>query len=259
MQTLVLTALAVLSTLYARQVEAQGYDYAPEYWCRGFNQTGNYTRGNEEEYSHRISQAVICNSTNVIDDGGEKAGLCAIQGGGFFESEYHTNASAYDFQWGGISGTGNYTYDAGNAVAYTVTNLTNATGILYTHFGGVEQALYYIEEGTNAYIGFTPLFRCISGRLSKCPMELDLNNTFVEVCEPMFTGRVIDTNGGISVYEGNAYIQMLNKTAAANLTGNPNERPPAGLSASGAGLVKAESWGILACVIAMLFALVLNV
>ncbi|KAI7261764.1 hypothetical protein KC345_g9661 [Hortaea werneckii] len=256
MHTLMLTALAVLSTLCARQVEAQGYDYSPEYWCRGFNQTGNYTQGYEDEYSHRISEAVICNSTNVITDGGDKNGTCAIQAGGFFESKYHTNVSAYDFQWGGISGTGNYTYNAGNAVAYTITNLTNATGLTYTHFGGVEQALYHIEEGTNAYIAFTPLFRCISGRLSECPKELDLNDTFVEVCEPMYTGQIIETRGGLAVYEGNSYIKTVNKTEAANLTGNPNERPPQGLSTGEAGLVRVERWAILAGAIAMLFALV---
>ncbi|GAB1732076.1 hypothetical protein NU195Hw_g8931t1 [Hortaea werneckii] len=256
MHTLMLTALAVLSTLRATQVKAQGYDYSPEYWCRGFNQTGNYTQGYEDEYSHRISEAVICNSTNVITDGGDKNGTCAIQAGGFFESKYHTNVSAYDFQWGGISGTGNYTYNAGNAVAYTITNLTNATTLTYTHFGGVEQALYHIEQDTNAYIAFTPLFRCISGRLSECPMELDLNDTFVEVCEPMYTGPIIETRGGLAVYEGNSYIKTVNKTEAANLTGNPNERPPQGLSTGEAGLVKIESWAILASAIAMLFALV---
>ncbi|KAI6843145.1 hypothetical protein KC367_g4555 [Hortaea werneckii] len=255
MQALILTALAALSPLCAKQAKAQGYDYSPEYWCRGFNQTGNYTQGYEDEYSHRISEAVICNSTNAITDGGDKNGTCAIQAGGFFESTYHTNVSAYDFRWGGIHGTGNYTYNAGNAVAYTITNLTNATGLTYTHFGGVEQALYHIEEGTNAYIAFTPLFRCISGRLSECPMELDLNDTFVEVCEPMYTGQIIDRRGGLAVYEGNSYIKMVNKTEAANLTGNPNEQPPTGLSTGGAGLVGVEHWGISACAIAMVFAL----
>ncbi|KAI7348629.1 hypothetical protein KC331_g1386 [Hortaea werneckii] len=256
MQNLIITILVVLSAPCIRSVQAQILSNEPPYWCRGFNQTGNYTQGYEDEYSHRISEAVICNSTNVITNGGDKNGLCAIQAGGFFGTEYHANVSAYDFQWSGVTNTSNLTYSADVSVAYTVAKLTDAPEYAaVNNYGGVREAVYHIEEGTNAYVAFVPLFRCLSGWLSECPMELKLNDTYVELCKPLFSGDVIEPKGGIYAYEGDSYIQMVNQTKAAELTGNGSEAPPLGLSSSEAGMVRVGSLAGFAGGIAMLFAL----
>ena len=260
MHNLITTSLAVLTALCTKHVLAQRNEYGPPYWCEGFNQTGNYTQGWQDEYSHRISEAVICNSTNVITNGGDKNGLCAIQAGAFFEAEYHANVSAYDFQWSGVNNISNLTYPADVSVAYTISRLTDSPEYADRDiFGGVREATYYIEEGTNAYIAFAPLFRCLSGWLSKCPMELDLNDTYVELCKPLFSEDVIDSVGGLYAYEGNSYIQMVNQTKAAELTGNGGEAPPIGWSPSErgeAGMVRVGSLAGIASGIAMLFALV---
>lgn len=246
-----ITLPAALTAFFATRVLAQGYE--PLFWCRGFNQTGNYTRGylNEEgvqdPYSHRISEAVICNSTNVITDGGDKNGTCAVEAGGFFESEFRTNVTdEYNFMWDGQTGEkseeGDYLFNAASSVAYSIQNNTNAEHLTAPGFGGVMNTTYYIDEGTNAYVAFIPLYRCISGWLSNCTTELaELEKTYVEMCYPEYTGQIIDTRGGLAVYEGNTYIEEVNETVAANLTGNPNEQPPSGLQSSGAGMVKVGS------------------
>lgn len=260
MQNLITTVLAVLSAPCIRSVQAQTLSYEPPFWCRGFNQTGNYTQGWQDEYSHRISEAVICNSTNVVTNGGDKNGFCAIQAGAFFETEYHANVSTYDFQWSGVTNTSNLTYSADVSVAYTIAKLTDSPEYADVNiYGGVREATYYIDEGTNAYIAFAPLFRCLSGWLSECSMELDLNDTYVELCKPQFSEDVLDSIGGLYAYEGNSYIQMVNQTKAAELTGNGGEAPPIGWSPSErgeAGMVRVGSLAGFASGIAMLFALV---
>lgn len=253
-------ASATFTILFAGHTLAQGYSYSPPYWCRGFNQTSNYTQSYAapSQYSHRISEAVICNSTNAITGRGDKNGTCVLDAGGFFETKSHTNvSSAYDFQWAGTDGTGNYTYDTANSVLFSVYNLTDESfNYGTTFFAGTKNTTYHIPEGENAYVAFTPVYQCLSGWLSKCPSELDLNGVYVEACNPIYTGEVIDTNGGLAMYEGSSTVVQVNKSSAANLTGNPNERPPQGLHSSDAGLVRVGSLGTAICGIAVMLMLI---
>ena len=89
--------LAVFGALFVEHVQAQSQ--FPKYWCRGFNQTGYYNQAYNQacedhgsgplyrQLGRRISDAVICNSTNVITTG-DKNGTCAIDAGGFFFDLY---------------------------------------------------------------------------------------------------------------------------------------------------------------------------
>ncbi|KAI7509661.1 hypothetical protein KC347_g5010 [Hortaea werneckii] len=235
--------LAVFGALCVEHVQAQDLDpdLAPEYWCRGFNQTGYYSQAYNQAWdddssrlhqriSRRISDAVICNSTNVITTAG--SGLFGNPNGTYFYTE--------------------------SSVQWTVATAIDVEDADLFAFGGqeggVRKARYYIDKGTNAYVAFTPIFRCVSGWLSDCPREVDLNDTFVEVCRPTFTEGTIDVDDReIPVYEGNSYIKMVNQTEAANLIsmGFPLEEP----LPSEAGVVKIGSLVTLAGGMVLFFAL----
>ncbi|KAI7200150.1 hypothetical protein D0869_07266 [Hortaea werneckii] len=255
--------LAVFGALCVEHVQAQ--EQFPEYWCRGFNQTGYYNQAYNQAWgddstilssqlSRRISDAVICNSTNVITTG-DKNGTCAIEAGGYFTTLSFANVSAGSGLIGNPNGTYFYTEESVQYTVSTMIDIDDAELFRGGQEGGVRQARYHINEGTNAYVAFAPMFRCVSGWLSDCPREIDLNDTFVEVCRPAFTEGIIDVNDRkIPVYEGNSYIMMVNQTEAANLIsmGFPLEQPRA---ISEAGLVKIGSLITLAGGMVMFFAL----
>ncbi|KAI7499340.1 hypothetical protein KC367_g4554 [Hortaea werneckii] len=254
--------LAVFGALCVKHVQAQSQ--FPEYWCLGFNQTGYYDQAYNqvydndntrlhEEISRRISDAVICNSTNMITSG-DKNGTCAIQAGGYFLTDSQVNVSAGSGLLGNPNGTYRYTDHSVKYTVSTMTDIEDADLFYSVREGGVREARYYIDEGTNAYVAFTPIFRCVTGWLSDCPREVDLNDTFVEVCRPTFTEGTIDVDDReIPVYEGNSYIKMVNQTEAANLIsmGFLLEKP----LPSEAGVVKIGSLVTLAGGMVLFFAL----
>ncbi|KAI7083253.1 hypothetical protein KC356_g7736 [Hortaea werneckii] len=258
--------LAVFGALFVEHVQAQdsGPPFAPEYWCRGFNQTGYYNQAYNQVYdddqsrlhkqvSRRISDAVICNSTNVITTG-DKNGTCAIDAGGFFGTRPQTNVSEGAGPDNNPYGALYYTKRSIEWTVSTTIDVEDADLFRNGQVGGVREARYYIDEGTNAYVAFTPIFRCVSGWLSDCPREVDLNDTFVEVCRPTFTEGTIDVDDReIPVYEGNSYIKMVNQTEATNLIsmGFPLEEP----LPSEAGVVKIGSLVTLAGGMVLFFAL----
>ncbi|KAI6855005.1 hypothetical protein KC338_g9039 [Hortaea werneckii] len=233
--------LAVFGALFVEHVQAQDLDpdLAPEFWCRGFNQTGYYNQANNQAWqddssllysqlTRRISNAVICNSTNVITTG-DKNGTCAIQAGGFFTNPPYANVSAGSGLPGNPNGTYFYTPSSVQWTVATTIDIEDADLFVSGgQEGAVREARYYIDEGTNAYVAFTPLFRCVSGWLSDCPREVPLKDTYVEVCRPTYTEDMIDVDGrSFPVYEGNSYIRMVNQTEAADLIsmGFLNEEP----------------------------------
>ncbi|KAI7481520.1 hypothetical protein KC351_g6333 [Hortaea werneckii] len=245
--------LAVFGAICVKHVQAQSQ--FPEYWCRGFNQTGYYNQAHNQAWdddssllysqlTRRISDAVICNSTNVITTG-DKNGTCAIDAGGFFTTYTHTNVS----KGSGIRGNPNGTYFYTDAsVKYSVSTILDIedADLFYSggQEGGVREARYHIDEGMNAYVAFTPTFLCVSGWLSDCPREIDLNETFVEVCRPTYTDGMIDVDDrSFPVHEGNSYIRTVNQTEAADLIsmGFPLEEPRPTFDATGeAGLVQVK-------------------
>ncbi|KAI6841329.1 hypothetical protein KC340_g14745 [Hortaea werneckii] len=256
--------LAIFGALFVEHVQAQSQ--FPEYWCRGFNQTGYYNQAYNQAWQdrgvsllyrqlgRRISDAVICNSTNVITTG-DKNGTCAIDAGGFFSTYAQANVSAGSGLRGNPNGTYYYTEAS---VRYTVSTMIDIedADLFYSgsQEGGVREARYFINEGTNGYVAFTPMFRCVSGWLSDCPREVDLNDTFVEVCRPTYTGDMIDVGDrSYPVYESNSYIRMVNQTEAANLIsmGFTLEEP----RTSEAELVKVGSLVTLAGGVVLYFAL----
>ncbi|GAB1743496.1 hypothetical protein NU219Hw_g427t1 [Hortaea werneckii] len=164
--------LAVFGALFVEYVQAQSQ--FPEYWCRGFNQTGYYNqaynqawqdRGSSLLYNQlgrRISDAVICNSTNVITTG-DKNGTCAIDAGGFFSTYAQANVSAGT----GLAFNPNGTYfNTEASVRYTVSTMIDIEDADLFYRGGqegaVREARYYINEGTNGMVNQTEAANLIS-------------------------------------------------------------------------------------------------
>ncbi|KAI7261763.1 hypothetical protein KC345_g9660 [Hortaea werneckii] len=259
---------ALFGALFVEHV--QGQSQFPEYWCRGFNQTGYYNQAYNQAWQNdssllysqltrSISDAVICNSTNMITTG-DKNGTCAIDAGGFFTNYAFANVSAGSGLIGNPNGTYFYTEAS---VQYTVsTRIDIEDADLFEsggQEGGVREARYYIDEGTNAYVAFTPTFLCVSGWLSDCSREVPLNDTYVEVCRPTYTEDMIDVDDwSFPVYRGNSYIRMVNQTEAADLIsmGFPLEEPrPEYVEPSEAGSLKIGSLVTLAGGMVLFFAL----
>ncbi|RMY96853.1 hypothetical protein D0864_05019 [Hortaea werneckii] len=227
--------LALFGALCVEHVQAQSQ--FPKYWCRGFNQTGYYNQAYNQAWqddssifhspiTRRISDAVICNATNVITTG-DKNGTCTIEAGGYFTNYAHANVSAGTGLRGDPNGTYFYTEAS---VRHTVSTMIDAedADLFYSgsQEGAVREARYYIDEGTNA---------------------------------PTYTEDMIDVDDrSFPVYEGNSYIRMVNQTEAADLIskGNPLEEPrPEHVEPSEAGALKIGSLVTLAGGMVLFFAL----
>ncbi|GAB1732077.1 hypothetical protein NU195Hw_Modified_369t1 [Hortaea werneckii] len=124
--------LALFGALFVEHVQAQSQ--FPEYWCRGFNQTAYYHQAYNQAWqddssslfysqlTRRISDAVICNATNVITTG-DKNGTCTIEAGGYFTNYAHANVSAGSGLRGDPNGTYFYTEAS---VRHTVSTMIDA-------------------------------------------------------------------------------------------------------------------------------------
>ncbi|KAH0333463.1 hypothetical protein KCU81_g9858, partial [Aureobasidium melanogenum] len=129
------------------------------------------------------------------------------------------------------------------AVGYGLCNATGDFGTLWGEgYRAVENQTVTFKNGTSGYVIYTPVYRCIIGRVQGCPFAASIaNDTKVSACYPENTDRSvsIETAPGhvrnIPILAGSRSINETSAELAAKLTQIPNNDPPHGGPSVGAG------------------------
>lgn len=116
------------------------------------------------------------------------------------------------------SRTLNITTDSASSIYSTITDTTNIT-FSKSFTGNITSQDWPIRNGTSGYVGFTPIHRCITGKLSGCSDD-SLDDVVIEACTPYSLTDVKDSEGFLSMH-GTLSEVTTSKEEADALTCDP--------------------------------------
>ncbi|KAI4845625.1 hypothetical protein E4T44_05513 [Aureobasidium sp. EXF-8845] len=225
--------LSILSLASSVLVDAAGYATRdPQYpSCTGFDTSDNNTRPLDSQ-DFIISTGVVCNV-----NGSNFSTPCDVLSGG-----WPTLQNVFLYANGSIIRSPAVDYRTTTTLGWTIWNATgDSNPYNIQHLLAVENQTVTFDNGTSGDVIFTPTYRCVTGRIQGCPSNFSLaNETEVSACYPELTDRGVSFESitghfeNITILAGSRSINETSVEAAANLEQNPNNRPPYGLSSSGA-------------------------